>query len=59
MQGYCCTKPCRTLRVMTDEVETGSAAKKYIRNKTQLGLKMTVGDVLNGSWRENRVAPNP
>lgn len=36
---------------MTDEVGTGAAAKNYIRNKRQLGLLMTIGDV-NDGWRE-------
>lgn len=59
MKGYCSTKPCRTLRLMTDEVETGSAATpKKIYNEENAMQQMTVGDV-NVSRRENRVARKP
>lgn len=48
---FSCAESRRTLPVMTDEVGTGAAAKNYIRNKRQLGLLMTIGDV-NDDWRK-------
>lgn len=39
---------------MTDEVGTGAAAKNYIRNKRQLGLLMTIGDVNDGCRETER-----
>lgn len=50
-----CKNPRRTLRVMTNEVGTGTAAKNYIGNKRQLGLLMTIGDVNDGR-RERKEA---